>query len=390
MKNIILLLSIIIITSCVNTPKEKQETASGAEWIKKTSCTKKAALIANQAMESMMNLESLIAYGQAKSALLLDPDCGCAQLIIARVSSSNKEWGSRKSKLSNIDRYSLSQEEKGWYDVLTASDENVEKEVNKAKNKFPKSPLFNYLFKPMDFKAHKKFTENFPNNAASAYNMVSYGYMRGKYGTASYEKAMEAANTSAALHHGPNVYDSKAEHAFEQGDYKEALQYQRKAVDFGAFSSPHWVRAKRYYRLVNKEKLTEKLIKNQKEIQDAITNGDAESFSKYIDANTPMVSGDSNLQPFYTFDKASFNEPTQVTWKSFELYDLEVYFSPDMNTAVITFYAKGAYVVKGTDTEVAYNTRASSVWVDTNDGWKTMHVNFAPQKNAQGIPATSE
>ena len=99
---------------------------------------------------------------------------------------------------------------------------------------------------------------------------------------------------------------------------------------------------------------------------------------------------DSNLQPFYTFDKASFNEPTQVTWKSFELYDLEVYFSPDMNTAVITFYAKGAYVVKGTDTEVAYNTRASSVWVDTNDGWKTMHVNFAPQKNAQGIPATSE
>ncbi|MDG2194580.1 MAG: nuclear transport factor 2 family protein [Polaribacter sp.] len=366
-----------------------QGTASGAKWIKKTSCNKKAALVANQAMESMMNLEYLIAYGQAQAALLLDPDCGCAQLTIAKVSSGNKEWGSRKSKLSAIDRNALSQEEKGWYDVLTASNEDYENEVNKAKSKFPKSPLFNYLFKPFDFKAHKKFTEDFPNNAASAYNMVSYGYARGEYGAASYEKAMEAANTSAALHNGPNVYDSKAEHAFEQGNYKEALQYQRKAVDFAIFASPYWEGAKKYYYLVNKEKIAERLIKDQKEMQDAMTNGDAKKFAKYIDANIPLVVGSSNLEPFDVLD-ATFKLTAAVTWKSFELYDSKVHFSPDMNTAVITYYAKGAYVVKGTDTEVAYNTRASSVWVDTDNGWKNIHQNWAPQKNAQGIPPVSK
>jgi len=365
-----------------------QGTASGAKWIKKTSCNKKAALVANQAMESMMNLEFLIAYGQAQAALLLDPDCGCAKITIARVSSGNKEWGSRKSKLSAIDRTSLSEEEKGWYDVLTASDETYEKEVDKAKAKFPKSPLFNYLFKPMDFKAHKKFTENFPNNAASAYNMVSYGYARGEYGEASYEKAMEAANTSAAMHNGPNVYDSKAEHAYNQGNYKEALQYQRKAFDFASFASPYRVNLKKYYSLANKEKIAERLIKNHKELHDAVRNADAEKFSKYVDVNTPLVAGGSNLEPFNIFD-SSFKSAV-VTWKSFESYDLEVHFSPDMNTAVITFYAKGAYVVKGTDTEVAYNTRASSVWVDTDNGWKIMHQNYAPQKNAQGMPPTSK
>ena len=92
---------------------------SHAQWIAKTSCSKKAAIIANEALESRLNVEPLIALGQAKAALTLDPDCGCAKIIIAGLASANKDWGSRKEKLASIDYTSLSNEEKAWVDILT-------------------------------------------------------------------------------------------------------------------------------------------------------------------------------------------------------------------------------------------------------------------------------
>ena len=143
-----------------------------------------------------------------------------------------------------------------------------------------------------------------------------------------------------------------------------------------------------YYSLVNKEEVVATLVENQKAIQEAFFKNDFESYSKLVDSSSPLVAGDSNLQPFYTVDKSSFDkELVEVTWNLFELYDFEAHFSPSMTTAVLTFYAKGAYVVEGSDSEVTYRTRASSVWVDTDDGWKIMHENFAPQKDASGIPS---
>ena len=78
---------------------------------------------------------------------------------------------------------------------------------------------------------------------------------------------------------------------------------------------------------------------------------------------------------------------------------MKVYFSTDMNTAVITFYAKGGYTMnrsselfdlngnlKSTSEFIEYSTRASSVWVNTDQGWKTMHSNFAPNKGKIGLP----
>jgi|GEM_PF-302229 tetratricopeptide (TPR) repeat protein len=384
MKKSILILFIFMGITC----SISQELISNAEWIKKTSCTKNADLIANQAMESMLNLEYLIAYGQAKSALLLDADCGCALLTLARVSSGNEEWGSRQSKLSKINRDSLSSEEKAWYDIMSASDDVYEKDIEKAKQSFPESPFFNYMIDYSDFPAYKKFTEDFPDHASSAYNMVSYGYVYGDYGDVNYEKAKDAAYKSTKLHNGPNIYDSMAEHEFNQGNYEEALKYQRQAIDFGTFSSPYWVRARMYYSLVNKEEVVATLVENQKAIQEAFFKNDFEAYSKFVDSNSPLVAGDSNLQPFYTVDKSSFDgHLEEVTWNLFELYDFETHFSPSMTTAVLTFYAKGTYVVEGSDSEVAYRTRASSVWVDTDDGWKIIHENFAPQKDSSGIPS---
>ena len=64
----------------------------------------------------------LPAMGMAKSALLLDPDCGCAQLVLAAISSPNPNWGSQKSKLSAINVSKLSAEEKSlvWFPYDTS------------------------------------------------------------------------------------------------------------------------------------------------------------------------------------------------------------------------------------------------------------------------------
>ena len=57
-----------------------------------------------------------------------------------------------------------------------------------------------------------------------------------------------------------------------------------------------------------------------------------------------------------------------------------------MRTAILTFYASGSYTFTDSSEEVAYSTRASSVWIETDQGWKCAHANWAPYKNGTGIP----
>ena len=49
------------------------------------------------------------------------------------------------------------------------------------------------------------------------------------------------------------------------------------------------------------------------------------------------------------------------------------------------FHAKGDYTV-GEGDKVDYNTRASSVWISTENGWKIMHSSWAPFGGGNGIP----
>ena len=104
MKNIILIIIVFGVTQ------------GNAQWLNKTSCNKKAEVIANKAIDHMSNLEFLIALGMAKAALVVDDNCGCAKLTIAAISSNNENWGSQKEKLMSIGRNNLSLEEQAWYD----------------------------------------------------------------------------------------------------------------------------------------------------------------------------------------------------------------------------------------------------------------------------------
>ena len=358
-----------------------------AQWIDNTSCNKTSALITNQAIEYAMNLEYMAAFGAANSALLLDKNCGCAQLTLAYISSSNPKWGSRAKKLKEISVTKLSAEEKAWYNYMLASSEEQKALDTSLVRQFPKSPLINYLTTSMqDFNSFKVFAEKFPLYSSSAYNMISYGYMNGSYGKEDTVAAMEYVKMSQNIHDGPNSFDSMGEHYAAMGDYENALNTQLKAIDFATFASPYATKAQLYYAKTEQEKISEKIIANQEEMQKAIMGGDYESYKKFEHPEIKVSTGDSNLNPFYIITKEDIINDNGITWNSFKLFNMETYFSPDMKTAVITFEADGNYTIIETNETVPYATRASATWTNTDDGWKILHTSFAPRKGKNGIP----
>ena len=360
---------------------------SSAQWVQKTSCDKNAAIISDQAVEALTNLEYTMALGMAKAALLLDPDCGCAQLTLAAISSQNLKWGSQKSKLAAIDVSKLSEEEQTWHTYLMASREDRDAVAKIGASKLPNSPLINYLTtKSKDMNSFKSFAEKFPKNAASSYNMMSYGYLNGAFGESNKEMAMKYVKQAQQLHDGPNSYDSMAEHYATLGDYEKALELELKAVDFATFGSTYWRFAQTYRAKLNQLEVSEKLMKMQRELQAAIMADDYKIYSKFEHPDIIHKTGDSNLNPFYVFDKSSFGGNEAVVWNNLDLNDMEVSYAPDMKTAVMTFYGSGSYVFKESKEKVIYSTRGSSVWVNTAMGWKIMHTSWAPNKGGNGIP----
>ena len=360
---------------------------SSAQWVQKTSCNENAAIISDQAVEALTNLEYTMALGMAKAALLIDSDCGCAQLTLAAISSPNPKWGSQKSKLAAINVSKLSEEEQTWHAYLMASREDRDAVAKIGASKLPNSPLINYLTtKSKDMNSFKSFAEKFPKNAASSYNMMSYGHLNGAFGETNKEMAMKYVKQAQQLHDGPNSYDSMAEHYATLGDYEKALELELKAVDFATFGSTYWRFAQTYRAKANQVKLSEKLMQMQKELQAAILADDYKTYSKFEHPDIIHKTGDSNLNPFYVFDKSSFGGNEAVVWNNLDLNDMDVTYAPDMKTAVMTFYGSGSYVFKESKEKVIYSTRGSSVWVNTAMGWKIMHTSWAPNKDGNGIP----
>ncbi|MDA9067603.1 nuclear transport factor 2 family protein [Flavobacteriaceae bacterium] len=136
---------------------------------------------------------------------------------------------------------------------------------------------------------------------------------------------------------------------------------------------------------ISDEDIASDLKQNAINLQEAILTQNAEEFNKYVDKNIAFSTGDSNLSKFYMMGTENFDVEPTAKWGEFDLYDINVALSPDSETAVLTFYAKGDYTV-GEGDKVDYSTRASSVWVSTENGWKIMHSNWAPFGEGNGIP----
>ena len=291
------------------------------------------------------------------------------------------------TKLDAIDTQSLTTEEKAWYDIMSASKEEKAALENTFASKYPQSPLLNFLSTSMqDFNTFKVFAEKFPENAASAYNMISYGYTNGAYGEKDTAKAMEYLGMSQKMHDGPNSYDSMAEHYAAAGDYENALKNQLKAYDYGTFASPYSAKLQLYYAKTVAQETAKKIQQMQKDMQKAILDGDYQRYKMFEHPEIKVSTGDSNLNPFYIYTEKDVTKNSAITWAFFTLSNMQTYFSPDMKTAVVPFVADGAYTITKTNQNVAYATRASSTWTNTEDGWKILHTSFAPRKGKIGIP----
>jgi len=375
----ILITFIMSFAFCVNT--------NAQQWIKNTSCDKNATKIVNEAINHLANLEQLMAVGMAKAALVVDKDCECAKLVIAATSSSNKVWGSRSSKLQNINVESLTGVEKAWYSLLSTSNENYNESVKKAIDMYPDSPLLNWFeTSNNDWNSYKKFASNFPRNASAAYNMMAYAHARGEYsGKPDFNAAYQSISKSLTMHDGPNALDSQAEIAAMEGDYQKAFDTQLKAYDLATFASPYQPKLLTYFRKLNKEDVTKSLKEAQVNVQKAIEDQNLDEWKKYIFDDMKLTTGDSSLSKFYDQTEELFLEKRNFNWNSFDLRDIDVDFSPEMNMAVLTFYASGSYTLTDSSEKVDYSTRASAVWISTDSGWKMVHANWAPF-GGSGIP----
>ncbi len=361
------------------------------EWISDSECKSVSAKIINQAISHLVNIEQSVAVGMAKAVMISDKKCECAKLVLAAAASGNQDFGSRKAKLSEVNASKLSLEEKAWYDLLVATtteEDDWTLTYDKALADFPNSPLINWFSTSTeDWSTYSKFATNFPANAASAYNMLAYAHAYGEIGDGpDYDAAFASLDKLEKLHNGPNSLDSRAEIAAMKGDYEMALDFQLKAFDYATSSSPYQYNLPVYWRKANQSDVSNGLIEAQKNMQNAILEGNVEDFSKYISNDFSLVTGDSNLGDFYTFSTENITQEQNYSWNSFELRDFETHFSPDMKTAILTFYANGSYTFTDFQKEVAYSTRASSVWIATDQGWKCAHANWAPYKSGTGIP----
>ncbi|GIR97909.1 MAG: hypothetical protein CM15mP101_02790 [Flavobacteriaceae bacterium] len=363
---------------------------SGQQWID-DSCNKKASKIANKAIDHLANLEYMMAYAMANAALIVDEDCQCAKLVKAGATSAAANWGSRKQKLDDVDVSKLGGEEKVWYSTLTATltgdSDKYQKSLKDGLADYPDSPILNWLSTGTDFDANKKFAKKFPTIASGSYNFMAYQYARGNYdGEPDLDMAYEMIDKSMALHDGPNILDSKAEIAAENGDYETALSSQLKAHDYSSIGSQYWQNAVMYWHKLNKETVADNLKKAQVNMQNAILEKNEEEFKKYVSDDESLVVGDSNLGEFYNYTLENLNQEALIDWDSFDIRDIDVHFSSDMTMAYLTFYADGAYTFKESGESVDYNTRASAVWIRTGNGWKSIHANWAPTADGTGIP----
>ena len=379
MKNIITIVFCLIIFNL-----------NGQQWID-DSCNKKASKIANKAIDHLANLEYMMAYAMANAALIVDEDCQCAKLVKAGATSAAANWGSRKQKLDDVDVSKLGGEEKVWYSTLTATltgdSDKYQKSLKDGLADYPDSPILNWLSTGTDFDANKKFAKKFPTIASGSYNFMAYQYARGNYdGEPDLDMAYEMIDKSMALHDGPNILDSKAEIAAENGDYETALSSQLKAHDYSSIGSQYWQNAVMYWHKLNKETVADNLKKAQVNMQNAILEKNEEEFKKYVSDDESLVVGDSNLGEFYNYTLENLNQEALIEWDSFDIRDIDVHFSSDMTMAYLTFYADGAYTFKESGESVDYNTRASAVWIRTADGWKSIHANWAPTADGTGIP----
>lgn len=360
---------------------------ANAQWLTDMSCEKQSKNIANKAITHLLNVESPIAVGMANAALMVDETCGTAQLVIVNAALAN-EFGDRDEKLKKLDTSNFTDQEKAWYQILSAPDASRDALQIDMANKYPEVPLFAFGAAVVDQDGKDglaAYVKQFPEYASPAYNVMSYRYADGYYGEADMDQAIETVKMAFLTHDGPNAYDSMAEHYAAMGDFQNAFKQQVKAVSYAANGSVYQQNAGVYYWHNHESALTDTITALTKRRVHYQMKNDIENLKKFFSKKAGMIACNSNMEPCEHLLSMEEEEAIPVTWIRWDVKNLKVYYSPDMQVAVTTFDNDGEYTLEDSDDPIAYRTRASEVWIKDN-GWKLMHSNFAPLALGSGIP----
>jgi len=377
------------VASCDTTPALFGSAAqlSGADsWISASSCSESAHQLVNEAIEAANNVEAGRAWGLSQAALIIDPGCVAAQIAQAALASANEEWGSRGTRLAALEGQEMTPSERAWASVLsTAGDERLAG-CEAAAEEFPNDALFARCAIPATAEGAAQlveWTRRFPSLAASAHNVMAYGYAQGSWGMEINEaESARQLEMYLSMHDGPNAYDSYAELSHGQGNDSTAFEYQLKAIDRGGVL--YQASAVRYRRFSQRAAIEEALRAAMTEMASAAASGDTEVNGKHMAASFIMCY--SSMSPCQEETVEGYQARTGgLNWQTSGITDVEVSFGPDMLVAMTHGNQTGTY----TDSNgqlVEYSTRVSMVWDLSGAAPKLIQANFAPMGGA-GIPS---
>ena len=382
----------LLLAGCNTAPQlfgSGAQTSGDDMWISASSCSEAAHRLVNEAIDAANNVEVGRAWGLSQAALMIDEGCTAAKIAQAAVSSANEEWGSRSLRLSQLEGQPMTSSEAAWVAMLEVSgDERLER-CDAASAEFPNDALFARCAIPATAEGAAQlveWTERFPSLAASAHNVMAYGYAQGSWGMEVDEaKSAQQLDLYLSMHDGPNAYDSYAELAHGRGADSTALSYQLKAIDRGGIL--YQASAARYLRYSRMAETEEALRAAMTDLGNSVVSGDGAALDRHMAESFVMCYSSMSACQEETIE--GYRARTGgLDWQTSGIDGLGVTFGPDMLVAMTHGRQFGTYV--GADGEtVEYSTRVSMVWDLSGAQPKLIQGNYAPMGGA-GIPSANE
>ena len=131
------------------------------------------------------------------------------------------------------------------------------------------------------------------------------------------------------------------------------------------------------------------VVEMSKAFQMAYINNNYAEAMKFMcdDFMTTVYNSNGSALMDQTEDQIMSGANNGWTFDEFVMSNHRVERNADNTTMVVTFDTEGSLSFEDGDQNVPYSTRASQVWVDTENGWKLMHSHWSAKKDAVGIPA---
>lgn len=389
----------LVMMSCVLGACETQPVLFGSAgqlngddvWISATSCSEMAEALVNEAIEANNNVEAGRAWGLSQAALMVDQNCTAARIAQAQLSSANAEWGSRATRLSQLEGTEMTASEAAWFGILSAPSADERQALcETAATELPNDAAFSRCAIPATAEGMTQlaaWASQFPSLAASAHNTLAYAYGQGSWGAeVDQEQSRRYLDMYLEMYDGPNAYDSAAELAHTAGNDSLAFQYQLSAIDRGGIL--YQANAVRYRRFSQLDDFEATITEASSDMVAGILLGDeGDAVARQHLADEFIICYSSMAPCEQATPDMYLARTSSLDWQSAGLDDISVVFGPDMLSAMTHGRQSGSYL--GADGElVEYSTRVTMVWDLSGAAPEIIQMNFAPM-GGSGIPSAN-